>query len=173
MRLVCLALVLVSVTASARRPVVPLPKPIPITPLSWSMNLETAQATLDAKQMAPRYDETRRYYAMTNDQPTVRHTSEPGLSYVPRPGWRGHAHFYWFDGAREYRPDRVVHHTTGLTDAQLADELAALTSTYGPPHEAGDNHRVWTRGGTRLGAGFSRDEKTKRWSLYLGYSLVR
>ncbi|MBL9015512.1 MAG: hypothetical protein JNL83_15110 [Myxococcales bacterium] len=174
MRPVCLALALAlaSTTASARRPVVPLPQPIPITPLAWSMNVETAQAVLEAKQMAPRYDETRRYMAITKDQPYVRHTSEPGLSYVPRAGWRGYAHFAWREAVGEYRPDRVVHHVVGLTDAQLADELAALASTYGAPHEQGDNHRVWQRGGTRLCAGFTRDEDTKRWTLYLGYSLA-
>ena len=169
MRLVCLALVFVSATATARREA-PKP-PLSIAPLAWGMNVEVARATLELKQMAPEYDETRRYMAMTKDEPYVRHTSEPGFRYVPRKGWHGFAHFAWNETVTDYRIDHVLHGAEGLTDAQLADELAALSSTYGAPDETRESYRGWRRGNRQLGVGYSKDEVTGRWNLWLRYTL--
>lgn len=171
MRLLCLALVLVSATATARRE--PPKPPLSIAPLAWGMNVEVARATLELKQMAPQRDETRRYMAMTPQQPYVRHTSEPGFRYVPRTGWRGYAHFAWSATMTDYRIDHVLHSAEGLTDAQLADELAALSSTYGVPDDMRDSYRGWRRGGARLDTGFSQDEVTGRWNVWLRYTLER
>src|SRR3954465_9360133 len=106
MRQVCLLLVLLVSVADAR-----MPRRIPqltIGPLAWDYTVDATKTALERAKMDPKVDEMRRYFSPTPDQPEVRHTTEPTISFSPRKGWTGLVHFSWDDYAKDYRMDRVT-----------------------------------------------------------------
>jgi hypothetical protein len=149
MRFVCLAIVLAIVAPAEARMPVRLPK-LAFAPLTWDQTVDQAKAALDAAKMAPKDDETRRYMAMTKDQPWVRHTTEPGWRYVPRKGWVGIVHFNGSASTNDYRIDRMIQLAEGLSPGALKDELAAIKNRYGTPAKTTDRTMVWSQSGTTL-----------------------
>jgi hypothetical protein len=119
-------------------------------PLTWDMTVDEAEAALTAAKMAPKNDDTRRYKAMTKDQPWVHHTTEPGWRYVPRKGWVGIVHFNWSAAAKDYRIDKVIQLREGLSPGALDDELTAIKNHYGMPEKQTTTEMVWSQAGTTL-----------------------
>lgn len=165
MRFLCVAILLAFVVPAEARMPVALPRPLELAPLGWDLDVEQATKVLEAAKMAPKYDEVRRYMVRTKAEPWVRHTSEPGLSFAPRTGWRGYAHFAWNETAKAYRIDRMHHATDALTPAALKDELAALRARYGTPSSTRDGVWTWSQAGTTLTATWPINSDSKRTSL--------
>ena len=149
-------------------PATPLVPP----PLSWGLSPQEAFERLAAAGLAPRADEQRGYFTSPDQGHAapgtiaVAHTSEPVVTYTPRPGWTATVHYPTYGV-----PMDSIDVQAALTADEARAELRALERRHGPPVDRrlddgapGAERLVWIRGGVWLVATASRDG-----ALWLSY----
>jgi hypothetical protein len=145
-------------------------KPPPLEPmhLSFTMTEDRAHAALTRAKLSPKRDERRAYFAKTDPDAPVVHTSEPELHWKLADG-RAEARFKWSDAAVAYVLDEVAFYRK-VSGKALSAELAALEKRHGKPTKATPESILWVRDGVWLVVVSSKDEAPADvWHLIVRY----
>ena len=149
MRWITLVLALAASTSAAE------PRSLEPSPLVLGMQLDAALRALEAAGLQPERSEIRRY-PVDRRPGQPRHSSQPVIAYVPRPGWTG---LVKLTGDHV----RSVRHQARLPAAAIARELAALARRFGAARTDARGERTWKRGSVTVTASVTPAGSGLRW----------